>query len=290
MKIPAIRFAALCIATFSLPALAPAEMIYGIAPVANATNLVKFDSADPLTLVDAKFVSGLQPNESIVGIDLRPSNRQLYALGSTSRLYTLDPATGAATPVGAAFSPPLNGFNFGFDFNPVTDRIRVVSDTRKSFVLNPDTGAIDHFDGDVFYPQANFGIPSVTHSAYTNNRPGAATTQLYGIDGNSGRMTIQNESTGELTPVQLGFSLRGTIGAFDISANTGLGYFIQLPWDGIPTQRLSVYDLQSGNVSSGNPIGGGITITALTVATIPEPNAALLALAAAMAIKRVRTV
>src|SRR5690349_6912764 len=93
-----------------------AELIYGIANQAPATALVSFDSANPGALLTGTFLTGLQQNETILGIDFRPATGQLYGLGSTSRLYTLNPNTGAATAVGAQFTPALSGFSFGFDF------------------------------------------------------------------------------------------------------------------------------------------------------------------------------
>src|SRR5678809_110495 len=39
----------------------------------------------------------MSDSEAIVGIDFRPSNGQLYALTNAGRLYTLNPATGAAS-------------------------------------------------------------------------------------------------------------------------------------------------------------------------------------------------
>src|SRR5688572_3899242 len=103
-----------CLGACGAASRASAELIYAIAPVANATNLLSFDSATPGNVVSANFVSGLQPNETIVGIDFRPATGELFALGSSSRLYTLNPANGAATQVGAGpFAPTLNGFSFG---------------------------------------------------------------------------------------------------------------------------------------------------------------------------------
>ena len=67
-----------------------------------------------------------------------PRTRALYALGSTGRLYTVDTATAALTlkstlvaALGDVTAPytGLLGTEFGFDFNPGNDLIRVVSDT-----------------------------------------------------------------------------------------------------------------------------------------------------------------
>lgn len=68
--------------------------------------LLRFDTATPSFLDDTKVIRGLQPGETIYGIDFRPANNQLFGLGSTSRIYTIDPATGRATAVGSG--PSLN--------------------------------------------------------------------------------------------------------------------------------------------------------------------------------------
>src|SRR6186713_1397243 len=65
-----------------------AELIYGIANQAPATALLTWDSASPNNIQSGVFVTGLQANETVLGIDFRPATGQLYALGSTSRLYT----------------------------------------------------------------------------------------------------------------------------------------------------------------------------------------------------------
>ena len=63
--------------------------------------LFTVDSNDPDTvLAKATVKRGLQRRELIQGIDYRPANNQLYGLGSTGRLYRIDPVTGNATAVG----------------------------------------------------------------------------------------------------------------------------------------------------------------------------------------------
>ena len=107
----------------------------------------RFDSATPGTVTGVVPITGLQNGESILAIDCRPATGQIYALGSMSRLYIINPTTGVATQVGAAGGFTLSGTSFGFDFNPVVDRIRVVSDADQNLRLNPDTGALAAYGG-----------------------------------------------------------------------------------------------------------------------------------------------
>jgi hypothetical protein len=263
------------LAAFGLASSASAELIYGVAAVGNASNLVTWDSATPGTLISGTAVSGLQPNESIAGIDFRPATGQLYALGSTSRLYTLNTATGAATQVGAGpFAPALNGFSFGFDFNPTIDRIRVVAETNKNYVLNPVTGTSGAFT-DLFYPTGDPNVgrdPNVVSSAYSNNFVGAATSQLYGIDTGLDILVTQANSAGTLGTVgSLNFDI-AAVGGFDISGTTGNAYASVL----LATESVSRF--VQINLATGTPTGfaqvdGGLIITAMAVAprVIPEP-------------------
>jgi hypothetical protein len=126
-------------------------------------------------LLSAVKITGLATDETIHGLDFRPSTGGLYALGSSSRLYSIDRATGAATGLGsAAFTPALTGAAFGFDFNPVTDTIRVVSDTGQNLQLNPDTGAAVANDA----LTANAHVVAVAHA---NNTAGAVSSALVGV-------------------------------------------------------------------------------------------------------------
>src|SRR5262245_38551892 len=134
--------------------------------------LLTFDTSTPGTIQATRPVTGLQAGESMLGIDSRPLTGQLYGLGSTNRLYVIDPASGVATPVGTGtFAVPLRGMAFGFDFDPVADRIRVVSDAGQNLRLNPDTGAVLDSDPNTpgTQPDADLSPPGhVVEVAYTN--------------------------------------------------------------------------------------------------------------------------
>ncbi len=154
--------------------------------VDNNNSLVIFNPYNPSPIT--KPITGMQAGEMVLGLDMRPVNGQLYALGSTSRLYTINAASGAATVVGTTpFTPVLTGTQFGFDFNPTVDRIRIVSNTGQNLRAHPETGAIVAIDGNI-----NPGTPSVTASAYTNNFAGATTTTLYAIDAMAKKLYMQN--------------------------------------------------------------------------------------------------
>jgi hypothetical protein len=185
-----------------------------------ANQIVAFDTSAPGTPIGTVTISGLQPGEIALGLDLRPATGQLYILASTSRLYVVNPTTGLARAVDGPFTPALSGTAFGFDFNPTVDRIRVVSDTGQNFRLNPDTGAVAAVDTSL-----NPGAPRLVGSAYSNNFAGATVTTLYGIDSTTDQLVLQNPpNNGTLVAVgPLGVDTSDLVG-FDISANEGFAY------------------------------------------------------------------
>src|SRR3954454_22564873 len=78
---------------------ASAAIIYA---VDTQNNLFNFDSNTPINIgTNAHFITGLGNGEQIISIDGRPATSQLFAMSNFSKLYTLDPNTGAATAVGS---------------------------------------------------------------------------------------------------------------------------------------------------------------------------------------------
>ncbi|WP_435356373.1 DUF4394 domain-containing protein [Emticicia sp. SJ17W-69] len=206
----------------------PAGNINGLAiptsPVSYAVdetnNLLIFNFMNVGTPV-SKAITGLQSGETILGIDIRPATGQLYALGSSSRLYVLNTSSGAATVVGTTpFTTLLSGTSFGFDFNPTVDRIRCISNTGQNLRLHPETGAIAAVDGIL-----NPNTPSVTASAYTNNFAGTTSTILYNIDNMTDKLNKQDPpNNGTQVEVgTLGINVEAT-GGFDITSRSGIGY------------------------------------------------------------------
>lgn len=225
----------------------PASVLYGVTA---ANDLIRFSSATPGTITTVGAVSGLQGGENILGIDFRPATGQLFALGSTSRLYTINKATAAATAVGI-LSVALSGTDFGFDFNPTVDRIRIISNTGQNLRANPNDASVT-VDGTL-----NPGTPTVTAAAYTNSFSGATTTTLYDIDTASDMLFTQNPpNNGTLVPVgSLGVDAAASNG-FDITTSTGAAY-TALTVGGV-TNLYSI-NLTTGAATLAGGIGSGLT-------------------------------
>jgi len=184
----------------------------------NALQIFNPNNPQPVT----KAITGLQSGENILGIDFRPLNGQLYALGSSSRIYTINLGNGAATVVGTQLPTLLSGTEFGFDFNPTVDKIRVVSNTGQNLRLDPVTGGITATDGII-----NPGTPTLGAAAYTNNFAGATTTSLFVIDHTTDKLYLQNPPNNGTLIEQgsLGINIDGANG-FDIGSTSQKAYLI----------------------------------------------------------------
>ncbi len=252
--------------------------------VGSAT-LVRFNTATPGT---SSSVSVTTPNETLVGIDFRPNTGQLYGLGvnagtGAGTLYQLNPQSGAVTPVGAVTIagglPSPATTSYGFDFNPATDSIRVVTSTGQSFSINPANGAVL-----ASAPAINGAATAAVAAAYTNSfgqTPGVnGPTTLYVLDATTNNLLIQNPAS-SLTAVVAPVALNGApldfsnVAGFDIPAAVssplpngspavGAGY-ASLVVGG--TTRLFRIDLATG---AATDLGATpVAITAFTMADAP---------------------
>ena len=240
--------------------------------VDSTNNLLRFETATPGTIDATTPITGLEAGETIRGIDFRPSTAQLYALGSTSRLYVINTANGQATAVGSPGAFTLDGSSFGFDFNPVADRIRVVGVADQNLRLNPDTGALAATDDPLAYASGdpNQGAnPTIAGAAYTNSYPGAASTTLYDIDSLLNILTTQN-------PPNLGtLNTEGSLGVnpnavtFDIARIAGSDVGLATLRVGTTTTLYTI-DLTSGTAVHAGNIGGNPQLVGMSVSLEPK--------------------
>lgn len=181
-------------------------------------NLLRFDGDNP-EKVNKKRITGLVGGESLVGIDFRPSAQApnaaqqgvLYGVGDQGYIYTIGRVSAVATrgpQITADGIPfPLRGRNFGIDFNPTVDRLRIVSDANQNLRVNVDSGALVDFDttvpgtqpdADLQYAAGDPNVgtdPDVTSVAYRNSQPaafGTTNTELYDIDPATNDMSEQD--------------------------------------------------------------------------------------------------
>lgn len=173
-------------------------MMYALA--AN-NNLLRFNTSDPSYLMSATPVTGLGAGQTLVGMDVRPVDLKLYGIcynpaTMVARIYTIEPSTGVATPVSAdsITNIDLSG-RVGVDFNPVADRLRVVTSNNKNYRFNQLTGMLAATDSSLRYNDGdvNFGAdPDVSTASYTNSMVAPASTMMYTLDDSLNVLLLQN--------------------------------------------------------------------------------------------------
>ncbi len=242
------------------PAQTSGTLMFGVTP---SNRLIAFNSSAPGQLLNNVAITNLAPGERILGIDVRPANNWLYGLGSTSQLYLINNFNGAAIRIGVPFTPALSGNEFGFDFNPTVDRIRVVSDTGQNLRLHPDTGAAAAVDTPLSYApgDANAGrTPGVTGVAYTNpdNDPATGTT-LFDIDTAIDVVSIQNPPNAGVLNTQVPLGIDAANVGFDIGPAATFYASIQTP--GATTSSL--FSMTGPTRAALGTIGGGEPVASL---------------------------
>ncbi len=253
--------------------------------VTASNKLLKFNAGRPGRILTTLNITGLQAGETLLGIDYRVSKDQLYALGSSGRLYTLNEDTAAASVVGMPFAVKLEGTQFGFDFNPTVDRIRVVSNTGQNLRLHPDTGAVVdgnatlegvQTDGKLTYAagDVNFGkSPIAVGAAYSYNKADTKITTNFALDAATGALVTQGSREGVMPAVSPNTGQFFTIGslgmafnsaAFDIQALSDVA-FAALNADGAAASRWVTIDLKTGAAKSLGTIGGGERVVGIAL-------------------------
>lgn len=235
---PALTAAAISAALFAtgcagLPDASGTPRKEIVRAVTQSHHLVSFNAGQPGRLLSDVTLKGLAAGETVLGIDYRVARGELYALGSSGRVFRVDTASGQLTPVGnEKISQPLNGGQFGFDFNPAADRIRIVSDTRQNLRAHPDTGALVdaspdtpglQADGTLHYAagDANEKVaPRVVAAGYTYNKDNEKLTTNYAIDAATGALVRQGSVEGEQPVVSPNLGKLYTVGSLGVAGVT----------------------------------------------------------------------
>ena len=251
-----------------------APILYGINSANN--NLIRFNSDNPATVTSTP-ITGLVGGDIIIGLDFRPATGELFGLASGSRLYVINPVSGAAIQRGSNGVFALSGNGFGFDFNPVTDRIRVTSDSNQDIRLNPNDGTLFGTDSALLYAAGdpNVGLqPDAGGVAYLNNDTAQNVLVRQGSFG--GAPTSPN--TGQLfTAGSLGINpsdgALNAQNAFDIvSPVPGVNLpFAALTTNGTSSQ-LYLINLVTGKATSFGTIGGASPLLVRALTAAPTGN------------------
>lgn len=244
-------------------------LVSGVA--AQAATLAALTGDATLTMIDTATlkagksvkVSGIAGK--IAGIDVRPADGMLYALGADGTIYTVDMAGKATVKSKMDTVLPANA-TATVDFNPAADRLRVIGSDGTNLRVNVDDGKTT-VDGKLKFAETDMHkgeAPMIVAGAYTNAVKGTKDTTLFDIDGKIGGLIKQAPpNDGVLGAVgKLGVMPKAV--AFDIEtaadgSNTGW-----LLADG----TLHKVDLTSGKASLAGKVQG-LSGTARDIAVIP---------------------
>lgn len=201
----------------SSAAASPYLRAYGI--TADGKLMFTFTTDRPEVFDWVRTVSGLSGHDTaLVGVDFRVQDGKLYGVGNYGGIYRF-PLDGTAGTKVSQLAVPLEGANFGVDFNPAADRLRVISDTGQNLRHNLNDGSTVK-DKPLNLNGAT--ATGVTAAAYTNNDLNGATgTTLLDIGTAVDQVLIQSlPNDGTLAPT-------GSLGV-DASVNAGFDIYSDL--------------------------------------------------------------
>lgn len=229
------------------------EMIYA---VTGSNQLIQFNAGQPQKILARKALSGLAAGERLLGIDYRVAKGQLFGLGASGQLYRIDPVAGSASAVGTPSALPREGATeWGFDFNPTVDRIRVVNDAGFNLRLHPDTGAIvdgnpdlpgTQFDGRLSYDASDVNAGKtlgIVAAGYTYNKDNEKITTNYALDGKLGLLVHQGTKEGVQPMVSPNTGRLYTVGSL------GIGSFAHATLDISDVSNTAYAAVSQGSVS-----------------------------------------
>ena len=225
----------------------PATLLYGLTATSNVLMLFKSDI--PGSPISFSNLSGLVSGDILRALAVQPVTGKLYAVGSASVLYTLDPFTGVATAVGPAFTPALLSESMDMAFDRVTGMLQVVTAARQNLVLNPVTGIVVSTDGNIAFAAGDVNAGTNPIVAGLDSTTFSGTQTFYGIDAARDTFVrLGSPNTGQLTTVRaLGFDA-GPIGGFEIPSGVPYG------WAALSVGNASSCNLYVVNVPAGNAI------------------------------------
>ncbi|KQI68350.1 hypothetical protein AN189_11125 [Loktanella sp. 3ANDIMAR09] len=214
--------------------------------------LVMFDT-ETLAVSGTMDVTGV---DSLLGIDLRPSNNTVVGVTPDMTIVSIDTATGEATEMSTMDTPlPVADSQVIVDFNPAADRLRFMTDTTNHRV-NVDTGevtvdgSLDWVEGDMHMGET----PDIVAAAYINSYGQPESTAMYDIDATiAGLIQQTSPNDGTLSAIgKLGLDAPAQAYAFDVQTTAELENTAFL----VNGNTLYTVDLATGAATSVGMIEG----------------------------------
>lgn len=211
------------------------------ATASHAATLAALTDDNTLTMVDSVSrkagksikISGLPGR--LAGIDVRPADGQLYALGVDGTVAVVDPTTGKATVKVKLETMVAPGTQVVVDFNPVADRLRVIGSDGMNLRANVDDGKVVT-DGRLKFADTDASkdkSPLIVAGAYANSFKGTKETALYDFDGALGAFVKQAPpNDGILNTVGI-FPSKPKVVAMDIESDGKGGNTAWIVADGV---------------------------------------------------------
>ncbi|MGF0173623.1 DUF4394 domain-containing protein [Streptomyces sp. Marseille-Q5077] len=204
------------------PTAAPSLRAFGIS--GDGTLMATFTTDRPQVLDWVRVVTGLSGDTGLIGIDFRVQDGLMYGVGNKGGIYTIKTPPTTTDVVVTKVSQlqyALHGTNFGVDFNPAADRLRVISDNGQNLRHNlNDHSTIQ--DLNLTTPPIEGTTKGVSAAAYTNNDlNGATATTLVDINTTTDQVVLQSPANnGTLAPT-------GSLG-IDAGINAGMDIYSTL--------------------------------------------------------------
>ncbi len=263
-----------------VPTTTPPQPLGELLALTESNGLISFNSGLPQQPCTTASINGLQGNETVLGLDMRPADNNVYALTSAGRLYTVNAATGTVAfraNLSASASDPtlpfqgLDGGNITVDVSPVADGLRVLSSNGQNLRVVFNTG-------ETFTDTQLTAGSAITAAAYTNSFAGTGTSTLYVIDTLNDRLMIQGRDSGSpnngdlrvVGSLRIGGDVQSVAG-FDINAVNNAA-FAALNVGSNPTSDLYSINLIDGSATRLGPIGTSGRIRALTYTSVPQAS------------------
>lgn len=214
------------------------------------STLVMFDT-ESREVSGTMEISGI---DGLSGIDVRPADKMLYGVTLSGEVVIIDTASGAAT-VKSTLSEMLPSYEGAIvDFNPVADRLRLMSTDGTNHRVNVDDGMVT-VDGSLAFEDADMHAgeaPNIVEAAYINSYGKPDSTAMYDIDATIHGL-IQQISPNDGTLAAIGkLGVEGSAYAFDIATTEDLTNTAFLVADNV----LHTVDLESGAAEALGPIEG----------------------------------
>lgn len=262
-----------------------AETIHAVTA---SSQLISFNAGQPGKILSRKPLKGLQPGETLIGIDYRVARGQLYGLSNRGQLYRIDTDQAVLQAIGSPNTMTPAGSGVGFDFNPTVDRIRVVMPSGQNMRLHPDTGAVVdsdpntaglQTDGKLAYAAGDVAAaktPSLLGAGYTYNKNDEKKTTNFAIDNVQRTLVTQGTREGATPAVSPNTGQLFTVGplgidafaeaAFDI-ADVNNAAFLAATREGSRTSSWYAVNLDSGKTTFLGEVG--VAEPVIGIAVVP---------------------